>query len=246
MDESQKAGEGCASLDALAPKRAQLYYVFVMNVSNPATVLISDLEAAVLSVLTRTTQPMTGRQIARMAEKSEHGTRETLRRFVEHGLVRREDLSVGALYKLNRDHLAFELVVSLSELRQKLIRCVCMEMARWETMPTSAYIFGSFARGDGDITSDIDLLIVRPRDISADAGAWRDQVANLRSKVLGWTGNECSILEIAESMVSHLATDRPDLANSLARDGILVAGTALKEPFMLNRWQLIDDERKGY
>ena len=246
MDEPQKAGESCASLDALAPKRAQLYYVFVMNVGNPATVLVSDLEAAVLGVLTQTTQPMTGRQIARMAEKSEHGTRETLMRFVEHGLVRREDLPIGALYKLNREHLAFELAMSLSELRQKLIRRVRAEIARWEATPTNAYLFGSSARGDGDTTSDIDLLIVRPRDISADAGAWRDQVANLRSKVLGWTGNECSILEIAESMVSHLATDRPNLANSLARDGILVAGTALKEPFMLNRWQLIDEDRKGY
>ncbi|MHB1640342.1 MAG: nucleotidyltransferase domain-containing protein [Candidatus Dormibacteria bacterium] len=178
---------------------------------------------------------MTGREIARLSEKSEHGTRETLRRLVKHGLVRREDLSVGAFYRLNREHLALEVVLELLELRQKLIQRVRAEIARWDIAPTNASIFGSSARGDGGIESDIDLLIVRPRNVSADAQKWRDQVADLRDRVLSWTGNECNVLEIAESSVSSLVRDRPELAHGLARDGVLVAGTPLKQPTLSNR-----------
>ena len=38
------------------------------------------------------------------------------------------------------------------------------EIASWQTEPVTALCFGSFARGEGDEDSDVDLLLVRPSD----------------------------------------------------------------------------------
>lgn len=59
--------------------------------------------------------------------------------------------------------------------------------------PRHASLFGSVARGDGSVESDVDLLVVCPPRISADDPTWRAQLDTLAVDVYEWTGNHASI-----------------------------------------------------
>jgi predicted nucleotidyltransferase len=199
-----------------------------MDVRSPATALVSDLEAPILGVLTKTTKPLSGRQVARLADRSQNGTRQVLQRLTRHGLVQREDVATSALYRLNRDHIAFDAVIELVSLRAHLVKRLEREIASWAVAPVHASLFGSMARGDGDSESDIDILVVRPRGLSAESPHWHEQLSRLREKTLAWTGNELGVTEIAELKLPQLLKQRPGLVHDLRRDGITLAGVSAK------------------
>jgi predicted nucleotidyltransferase len=87
-------------------------------------------------------------------------------------------------------------------------------------------VFGSAARGDGDASSDIDLLLVAPRD--ADAEGWTAQIDDLRLRVERWTGNHCQVFDIDEARLREHLDARDPLVDAWLRDGIVVAGDPLK------------------
>src|SRR5690554_4536803 len=82
-------------------------YLCLMNLSNPATVLLSDSDARVLKVLAGTTTPLTGRAIARLCGGVQSTTQRSLNRLAEHGLLHSQEIGAGAavLYRLNSEHL---------------------------------------------------------------------------------------------------------------------------------------------
>ncbi|MDQ2743077.1 MAG: nucleotidyltransferase domain-containing protein [Chloroflexota bacterium] len=89
-------------------------------------------------------------------------------------------------------------------------------------VPIHASVFGSAARGDGDPKSDIDLFIVRPKDIDGDDAVWREQLAHLATSVRRWTGNHVGITEIAEMEISRLHADEPPIVAELKQDAVLL------------------------
>jgi hypothetical protein len=99
-----------------------------------------------------------------------------------------------------------------------------VELEAWEIPPLHASLFGSAARGDGDARSDIDLFIVRPKEVNQEDPRWREQLSTLESKISRWTGNRAAALDIPESDVDRLlAEDRPIVAE-LRADAIALAG----------------------
>jgi predicted nucleotidyltransferase len=71
--------------------------------------------------------------------------------------------------------------------------------------------FGSAACGAGDTRSDIDIFVVRPRDISAEDTRWREQLARLSDHVLVWTGNHAGLSEVCEAGTRRLRRERPPI-----------------------------------
>ena len=57
------------------------------------------------------------------------------------------------------------------------------ELASWQTAPVTALCFGSFARGEGDEDSDVDLLLVRPIDVARSEDTWDRQQQALRDLI---------------------------------------------------------------
>lgn len=130
-----------------------------------------------LAVLAGTTAPLTGRQIARLAARgTSPSVSAALARLVEQGLVHRQVAGRAYLHILNRDHVAAPAVQALAGLRGELLRRLRDTFAGWEPSPVHASMFGSAARADGDASSDIDLLVIRPKGVDAEDAAWRDQV----------------------------------------------------------------------
>ena len=179
-------------------------------------------------VLAGTTRPLTGREVARLTGRRAHsGVLDVLRRLDEQGLVDRQEAGRALLYRLNRDHLAAPAVDVLADMRAELYRRVARAIGEWALPAVHVSVFGSTARGDGDAASDIDLLILRRQEVSAEDEAWRAQIDDLAARIRRWTGNQASIAEVGESELSELAqTERPILRD-LRKDAITLVEPAL-------------------
>ena len=200
-----------------------------MDLSRPHMVLSPTLDGEAMRVLAGTTHPLTGREIARLAEQgSQTGIALALDRLVKQGLVLRQDVGAAALYTFNRLHLAAPAAEILAGLRSELRRRIRGEIEAWKTQPVHASLFGSAARGDGDTASDIDVLIVRPRPVDEEDPGWRDQVARLSDQIYLWTGNHAAVIELGHDEVGELQRTQPPIAASLRADAVSLAGLSVE------------------
>lgn len=198
-----------------------------MNVAHPIRGIIPTLDAPVIEALAATTRPLTGREVHRLAGVgSTRGVRLVLGRLVEQGLVLAEARSNAVLYLANRQHLAWPALESLARLRLALHGRLTEEIEAWPLQPLHASMFGSAARADGDSSSDIDLLIVRP-DRLGSVERWDEQIDRLRAVVRTWTGNRCQAFDIGrERLVEHVAARDP-LVDAWLTDGLHLTGSQL-------------------
>lgn len=196
-----------------------------MDVSRPYKAVCPTLDGDVLRVLASTSLGLTGREVAELAGRRSHsGVLDALHRLTEHGLVRRAPLNRAYLFALNREHLATEAVELLMSLRSKLFERIRSAIDTWEVAPVHASVFGSAARGDGDVDSDIDMLVVRPADVAQDEPRWQAQVDALRLQIEGWTGNQAAILELTETELAESQARQRPIVAELRSDSVVVAG----------------------
>lgn len=204
-----------------------------VDFSFPYTVALSKTDGAVLSVLAGTTRRLGGREVARLAGVSQNGGWRALRRLVDQGVVIEQAAGGRSmLYTLNRDHIAAEPIITLTRLRSIVIERLKEHLAGWEAQPIHASMFGSAARGDGDTGSDIDILVIRPRDVEEVDEGWRTQIDSLATAVHSWTGNHAGIAEISERDLARLRRERPPVIENVDADGITLIG---EEPSSLFR-----------
>jgi hypothetical protein len=90
-------------------------------------------------------------------------------------------------------------------------------------------MFGSAARGDGDIRSGIDIFVVRPAGVAGEDPGWREQLERLSDDVHAWTGNRAALSEGSTDDVRRLRRDRPPVVDELLRDAITLTGPAPTE-----------------
>jgi len=103
------------------------------------------------------------------------------------------------------------------------------KMAGWELAPLHASMFGSTARGTGDVQSDIDLLIIREEGLGEDSRIWRDQLDELAQDIRAWTGNNAGIVELSETDLDQLRHNPPPIFADLEADGIDLYGVPLRQ-----------------
>ena len=200
-----------------------------MNVAHPIRGIVPTLDAPVIETLAATTRPLTGREVQRLAGVgSTRGVQLVLGRLVGQGLVLAEARSNAVFYLANRQHLAWPALESLVRLRLALHARLIEEIEAWPLQPLHAALFGSAARGDGDSSSDIDLLIVRPDRLEA-VERWEEQIDRLRAVVRTWTGNRCQAFDIGrERLAEHVAAHDP-LVDAWLTDGLHLTGSQLRD-----------------
>lgn len=201
-----------------------------MDIGRPYLVFSTSLDLEVLLVLRGTTRPLTGREIARLvARGSPAGVQKALHRLVASGIVHTTEAGRAHLYVLNRDHLAAPAVETLASMRKVLEARLKEAIAEWDVLPTHVSVFGSAARGDGGTESDIDLLVVRPRDVGVEAPRWREQLDGLERDVQQWTGNHLAISEVDERELQALGRERPPVAEAIASEAVTLYGPPARE-----------------
>jgi predicted nucleotidyltransferase len=183
------------------------------------------LDGDVLQVLARADIAMTGRRVKlALPEASYTGVRHVLDRLVREGIVWREAAGRAHLYRLNRDHLAAPAVDRLANLRFELIERLKETIGGWDIAPVVALLFGSAARGDGGLESDIDVLVLRPDDVDADDRVWREQIESLQASATRWTGNDTRVLEYDEAELTDFIEPDP-VVEAAVREGVELLGS---------------------
>lgn len=196
-----------------------------MDLARPYRAVSPSLGGAVLVALARTTTPLTGRQVAELSpEGSQKGVQNALDALVAQGLVFRRSAGSAYLYTLNRDHVAMPAVTAMADLREALLGRLRQAIGAWPSPPIHASLFGSAARGDGDTDSDIDLLVIRPRDIERDEPSWLEQLDQLARSVLAWTGNRASIKELGPDELERMRDEGAPIFGSWRQEAVALFG----------------------
>lgn len=195
-----------------------------MDVSAPYRAVVPSLGGPVLMALARLGRPVTGRQVHQLTGSgSEAGVRKVLARLVEHGLVRASEAGSSMLYEANDAHIAWPIVMRLAGLRDELIARMSSEVSSWSPAAVSVALFGSAARGDGGVASDIDVVVVRDDD--TDSGQeWQEQVDRLRERVEEWTGNRCQLYSLSAAELERHVTAQEPIVADWRTDAVTVAG----------------------
>lgn len=210
-----------------------------MDLSNPIRSVIPLSQGVVLEILARTDAPLTGRTIASLANgrASQAQISRVLQELVAAGLVIRRKHPPAHLFTLNRDHVAADAVEQLARLRETLLERMRHQIAAWQVPPAAVWLFGSLARGEGDVASDIDVLLLAPDGVSGVTGRndaaespdpkWSDQVDQFSDDVYRWSGNDCRVVEFTEPEFAAMLQRGDRLALDVIQDGVHLGGKPL-------------------
>lgn len=204
-----------------------------MELAHPMQSVIPSAHGAVLGVLARTSQPLSGRQIAALTRPrfSQSRVNRVLGELTRDGIALSESRPPASYYRLNRDHVAAVGILALASMWQSLLERIKTELLAWASPPVAAWLFGSAARAEADSGSDIDVLLIRPDGVGEDE-SWQRQVDILVEHIYVWSGNPCEPLVLTESEL-RTAVQRDDrIVDELRNDAIHLAGaqpTALLE-----------------
>lgn len=197
-----------------------------MDLTAPYRVVLTRSDGNALTVLASERGPLTGRDVARLGGGPKTTVTRTLNRLAEHGLVTAREIGRGryTLYSLNREHLAAEPVLRLLELPKALAERLAEAIAGWSTPPLNASLLGPYTSGLGATSNDIEIVLVRARDLDAYDPAWLRQLNELSERVRRWTGNEAVLVQIAGEDLDRLRHERPPPIRELETESVTLFG----------------------
>jgi predicted nucleotidyltransferase len=198
-----------------------------MDFVRPLQSVIPGVQGRILAVLAETTGELNLRAIASIADVSEAQASRVLPGLVAIGLVERREAPPSALFRLVRDHIAAGPVLALARSRDRMIQQM-REIAEGLPVPAvSVIVFGSFARGQADLESDIDTLMIRPSDVSESDEAWSASVQQWIDRVGEVSGNRVEVLETDEDDVPARLDREGGVWQDIERDGLIIHGPPL-------------------
>jgi predicted nucleotidyltransferase len=90
-------------------------------------------------------------------------------------------------------------------------------------------VYGSFVRREADAESDIDVVVVRPREVDQDDDAWSASLEAWRLAVRRLTGNPVEVLEVDANDAGSKLRGRRQVWADIRRDGQVVHGLTIDE-----------------
>ncbi len=172
--------------------------VCIVDLSHPLSTLAPGLEGAVLEVLARATEPLSGRAVRRRLsrEASQSGVQKALDRLCIAGLVKQRPNGRAILNQLNRDHALAPFVVDLVQLGDTMPSRIAEVIRPHLEDASKALLFGSLARWQADAESDIDLILVWPDDTDKDPWEAKEDISD---DLMRFTGNPCNTMVFTDT-----------------------------------------------
>jgi hypothetical protein len=198
-----------------------------VQLDRPFLVVTPTVDGDVLAALARVDAAFTGRGLHRLIGRhSADGVRRAVERLARQGIVDVAVAGPSKLYSLNRDHLAAAHIIAIANVREDFLDRLRRRLADWQLPPVYVALFGSAVTEEMRDDSDIDLFVVRPDSVAADAGVWAEQLRELAHVGSRWTGNDLRILELSDAE-TKLGVVRNDQVLVDIRDhGIRIIGPA--------------------
>jgi predicted nucleotidyltransferase len=200
-----------------------------MDFVRPVEAVVGGAQGRLLAVLLETTAPLTLRRLASLAGVSPAQASRVMPRLVELGIVDRHEVPPASQFLLVRDCVVTQLLLALADARSTALHQIGDAVSAISPEPVSVVAFGSFARGEADTHSDIDLAVVRADDIDDDDDGWAESLDAWRRQVRVLTGNDVEIVEASVSEANRKLRGRSELWRNIKRDGIVVHGRALDD-----------------
>ena len=187
-------------------------------------------QANALHMFIRTGGRLTGRQVARiLGSPSPSGTRDVLLQLVRVGLLVAEPSPQATYYSLNTDHLLWPAIERVSNSIEQFEEAVQEATRSSAPAGTSVLLYGSTARTRSTADSDVDLLVVFPDTVAAEA---RDDFsAVLAALVQRKTGNRAEVFDLTATQLDDLINDDDPMVDSWRSDARLLAGPPLRSGF---------------
>jgi len=116
------------------------------------------------------------------------------------------------------------MLLATLEIRVRLLELLREGVADLDPLPVHVSIFGSFARGEGNADSDIDLLLVTATDEGRHEEQWVSRLRRFEDQVFAATGNRLEPLVLsAEAMGKAIRAGEP-IVESLVADSVVLFG----------------------
>ncbi len=192
-------------------------------------VLGSRHRLALLRYLTTHQGAFTGRELARAVGFEPKRASLALRRLVDEGFVHRQRAGRAFLYSINDDHyLVSEGLVPVFRTEQRWAESLGAEV-RHIIGPSvaSVILYGSWARGTADESSDIDLLIVLRR--AADKRSVEARLAEHYERLTGRFTRPVSLLVLSRQELRNRVLRSNTLVSEITEQGRVLAGKSLAE-----------------
>jgi len=165
------------------------------------------------------------RTLATLAGQSHTSVMHIVNRLGKLGVVERRDVGRSSLIRLARENQAAKLVLELARLRETTIQELRRLAAHIRPEPASLILFGSFARGDADEESDIDVLAVRPASVAESDEDWVNGIGKWSEQATTIAGNPVNLIVASEQEIpGHLQKQEP-LWVSMLREGVTLIGS---------------------
>ena len=187
-----------------------------MLFNEPFGGVIPGARGAVLAALLRTGTPLTGRQIHGLVsdDYSLWTVQEALKVLTQLGLVNTQTIGRAGVHTINEDH------VFVAPLRALLDPIAALTDTVSETVGetvNAVILFGSIARGEAAIHSDVDLAVIAP-------AGWEGRT-DLEDAVRTRLGNDCDVLVLTpEDFIRRSGAVEPVIREILT-DGVALIGS---------------------
>jgi predicted nucleotidyltransferase len=130
------------------------------------------------------------------------------------GLVRSRTVGRAGVHTINEEHAAIPplraLVDPIHTLKEVIERAI-------DPKVQAVLLFGSIARGEATVDSDVDLAVIADHD-------WQGQV-DLEDTVRSRLGNKCDVLAFTSTEFTELAHTGEPVVYDILRDGIALVGS---------------------
>ena len=200
-----------------------------MDFRHPIEAVIPGAQGKVLSAMLGTSAELNLRAIARVAGVSVAQASRVLPGLVELGVIERREIPPSSMFRLIPEHIATRALLDLYSARHNVIAEMARTAKEIRPTPVSVVIFGSFARGDSDTESDIDVVVVRPVGVDEEDARWLAAVETWRTTVTRLAGNSVEILDFGTNEVAAKMNGNSELWRHIRRDGQVVFGQRLDQ-----------------
>lgn len=187
-----------------------------MLFNEPFGGVLPGARGAVLAALLRTDAPLTGRRVHTLV--SDHYSLWTvqgaLKALTQLGLVNTRTIGRAGVHTVNEVH------VSVPHLRAMLDPIAALTDTVREGVGDdvkAVILFGSIARGEANINSDVDLAVIAP-------AGW-DGRTGLEDAVRTRLGNDCDVLAFTPEDFTRLPATGEPVVREILTDGVALIGS---------------------
>jgi predicted nucleotidyltransferase len=202
-----------------------------VDYTRPVEAVIPGATGQLLATLARVEAELPVSTLARIARVGRTRASGIIAELSDLGIVERREIGRTVMVSLARHSAAGELIDRLAHLGSEVIVRLRALATELDPAPETLLVFGSFARGEADAHSDLDVLAVRSPAANPDKWAAGLSVFAERARTLA--GSPVQVLDYDLDDLRRKAGPRAkvgrDFWSAVRRDAIVLVGSQLDE-----------------